>query len=78
MPATNSVAILASTLFERSLGQFHLAEAFVASPLAFMLLLLFYGPVPEELGWRGYGLDSLRTRFNLLTSSLILATFWAI
>jgi len=40
-------------------------------------VLFLYGPLPEELGWRGYGIDSLRTRFNLLTASLLLAGLWS-
>ena len=34
--------------------------------------------MPEELGWRGYGLDALRTRMNLLEASLALAVFWGL
>lgn len=34
--------------------------------------------MPEELGWRSYGLDALRAKFNGLTASLILGTVRAI
>lgn len=76
LPTVNAIAI--STFFGHSADQFQLNEALLASPMPFLLLLLFYGPVPEELGWRGYDLDSLRTRYNLLNSSLMLALFWSI
>lgn len=37
---------------------------------------LFFGPLPEELGWRGYALDSLQERYGALVSSLILGILW--
>lgn len=54
---------------------------FLLRPLSiipFALGILFYGPVPEELGWRGYALDRLQSRWNALTASLILGVFWAL
>ena len=44
----------------------------------FVLLVLVNGPVPEELGWRGYVLGRLQERRNVLISSLILGTVWAL
>ena len=46
------------------------------SLLPLLLLTLAIGPIPEELGWRGYATDSLQSRFNALTSSLILGVLW--
>jgi membrane protease YdiL (CAAX protease family) len=40
--------------------------------------VLIYGPLPEELGWRGYALDRLQARWNALTSSLVLGALWAL
>jgi membrane protease YdiL (CAAX protease family) len=39
---------------------------------------LFFGPLPEELGWRGYALDLLQARYSALVSSLILGAVWAL
>jgi membrane protease YdiL (CAAX protease family) len=41
------------------------------------LPLLILGPLSEEIGWRGYALGRLQTRWNALTSSLIVGLVWA-
>jgi len=54
--------------------------SFLAQPLSlvpFALGIFFIGPFPEELGWRGYVLDRLQTKWNALSSSLILGVVWA-
>ena len=57
------------------------ASSLVAAPavvIAFAFRVLINGPLPEELGWRGYVLDRLQTRWNALTSSLVLGAVWAL
>ena len=44
--------------------------------VTFVLLHLLYGPLPEELGWRGYGIDSLRSRMNGFWSSILFGVIW--
>jgi membrane protease YdiL (CAAX protease family) len=46
--------------------------------LPFLIFMLFFGPVPEELGWRGYALDGLQSKWNALSASLILGSIWSI
>jgi uncharacterized protein len=77
-PQLNLAATGVSLLFGKSLAQLRFQPRFLANPVMFALLLFLDGPLPEELGWRGYGIDSLRSRFNLLTASLILAVLWSI
>jgi CAAX protease family protein len=46
--------------------------------LAFGFGVFVNGPLPEELGWRGYALDQLQARWNALSSSLVLGALWAL
>ena len=41
------------------------------------LMTLFLPAILEELGWRGYALDRLQSRWSALASSLILGILWA-
>jgi membrane protease YdiL (CAAX protease family) len=52
------------TLFLTQLGSF--------------LPLLILGSLSEEIGWRGYALEKLQTRWNALPSSLIVGLVWAL
>lgn len=44
----------------------------------FGFVIIFLASLVEELGWRGYGIDSLRSRFNLWNTALLFASFWAL
>ena len=73
-------AVLLDVFFEGSGAQLEAAARFVSQPLAilpFAIFMLFFGPIPEELGWRGYALDRLQVRWSALISSLVLGTIWA-
>ena len=45
--------------------------------LVFLFVELTFGVFSEELGWRGYALDELQSRWSALTSSLVLGFIWA-
>lgn len=46
--------------------------------LAALFTTLFLGPLSEEAGWSGYALPRLQSRYDALTSSLILGALWAV
>lgn len=57
------------------------AVAVATSPLALLAFagtVLLLGPVPEEIGWRGYLLDALQSRFDAVSSSLLLGLAWSL
>jgi len=76
IPAVMIVAIAISLLFGKSTGQFTilLGSAFLTLP---GLIGLFVAPAFEEAGWRGYGVDSLRSRSTLFVTSLSFGILWA-
>jgi uncharacterized protein len=39
---------------------------------------LVLAPIIEELGWRGYGVDSLKAYFNLFNASVLFGVLWAV
>jgi membrane protease YdiL (CAAX protease family) len=45
---------------------------------AVSLIILCLAPTFEELGWRGYGVDSLRQYFNLWNTSVLFGLLWGI
>ena len=72
MPLSVFVSIVISLLFGESISQFQLAEGFsFSSGFVPVLLLLLLAATFEELGWRGYAFDSLQSRYNYLTASII-------
>jgi membrane protease YdiL (CAAX protease family) len=79
VPAITALAVLLDVL---SGGHgAHLEARFksnLVGILPFAVFTLFFGPLPEELGWRGYALDRLQEKFGALVSSLVLGTAWAL
>lgn len=77
MPVAICAAIGISLLFGKSPDQFALlpGPAFLTLP---GLIGLFLAPALEEAGWRGYGMDSLRSRSTLFFASLWFALLWAL
>jgi uncharacterized protein len=63
--------------FNKVLGNTFNGHLFL-SQLGSLLPLLILGPLSEEIGWRGYALRRLQTRWNALTSSLIIGLVWAL
>jgi len=79
---TPLLAVLAGTLDSLMGGAgLELEASFNAGPLSllsFALFMLLFGPLPEEMGWRGYALDWLQNKHTPLLSSFILGAIWGL
>jgi membrane protease YdiL (CAAX protease family) len=42
------------------------------------ILIIFTGATGEELGWRGFALPQLQSRFDALTASILIGLWWGI
>ena len=43
-----------------------------------VFFVFVFGPLPEEMGWRGVGYDRLQQKMNPLSASLFLGVAWAV
>jgi membrane protease YdiL (CAAX protease family) len=78
MPVAILLAGLISLLFGQSSAQFQLAEGFSFSvSVVPSLVVLILAAMFEELGWRGYALDSLQANHTYFNATLIFAVLWA-
>jgi membrane protease YdiL (CAAX protease family) len=79
MPCVLFLATALSLLFGKSIDQFELSSAYrvLEGQNMLSLLIISLAPLVEELGWRGYGVDSLRSIFNLFKTTLLFAGLWA-
>ena len=80
LPLTiTSFSILLSTLFGYSLLQFVPDPRVTFSVLSFCIFLVsafLIGPLPEEIGWRGYLLDAWLQKYTPLKASLLVGLVW--
>ncbi len=56
-------------------GGFTISEAFLNNGILYAVFLLFFGPLPEELGWRGILFDVTSKR-SILRAQIITASVW--
>lgn len=79
-PAVMASAMGISLLFGQPSDQFSLtADTDALGKLFIMVLLtMVLAPIFEEMGWRGYGVDSFRSKLSPLKMSLAFGVFWAL
>ncbi len=80
-PALVGAAVMADFLTGGSPAQWSDAARALAGPAAVLSTLFFvfwFGPLPEEIGWRGYALDPLQKRLGALGASLVIGSAWAL
>ncbi|MEW8506103.1 MAG: type II CAAX endopeptidase family protein [Candidatus Thiodiazotropha sp.] len=79
MPLSVVLSILVSLGFDGTIEQFQPSESFSFNTgFVPVLLLLFLAAVFEELGWRGYGFESLEKGRSFLAASLIFGVIWSL
>ena len=79
MPLSVLASITISLPLGGSASQFQLAGGFSFSTgFVPVLLLLILAACFEELGWRQYGFDSLQSRYNLFTASIVFSLLWSL
>lgn len=74
------LATLISVLFGLPLHQFAFSPAcpILMGHGILSLCIMVLASTFEEFGWRGYGVDSLKSRYNVLNTSLIFGILWAL
>lgn len=80
LPIVDYISIFTSHLFfGKPMSQLAFADLsmFTAGPLTFPVII-FGAALLEELGWKGYGVDSLRGERSFFTVTLIYALLWAL
>lgn len=80
-PLISLLAIATRAVLTGEPYSFEHALSLSGQPQGLLLLVLavfFFGPLPEEPGWRGFALERLQSRWSGVVSSLVLAAVWAI
>lgn len=81
MPLVVLLATSISLLFGKSTEQFQLADTFsVMERWKYLGLVIPFilAPFIEEIGWRGYGVDSLKAYSTLFTASILFGILWGL
>ncbi len=80
IPSTALAALLLVNSFFGVSVEIHLNPAVegLLPFLSFVLFTMVFGPLAEEIGWRGYALDRLEKIEDRIKAAFILATIWAL
>ncbi|ACR80493.1 MULTISPECIES: type II CAAX endopeptidase family protein [Kosmotoga] len=81
VPVSSLIAVMINYFLTGTIPELSTLKSFLANPIKlipFAVFMLFFGPIVEELGWRGFALDHLEKRYSWIKSSIILGSFWAL
>lgn len=73
-----AVMFLGMVILNGGIPTFHgLTFKFFVTYLIFFVAIFFLGgPLPEEIGWRGFALPRLQSKFGPLKATLLLSALW--
>jgi membrane protease YdiL (CAAX protease family) len=71
------LSLLGTSLLGFSIGHPDMKEGFVMF-FPYLLIALPFGPIMEELGWRGFMFPELLRKYNVFKSSIILGITWSV
>jgi membrane protease YdiL (CAAX protease family) len=75
-PTVMCLSIWLSLWFGESADQFRLSTG--ANLSAVIILAVVLAPIIEEMGWRGYGVDSLRAKSGMTKATLLFGALWSV
>lgn len=81
IPITSGIAVSVNYIFTKTMPEFNTLKDLLQNLnqlIPFAISMLLFGPVAEEIGWRGYALDNLEKQYGWISSSIILGFFWSV
>ncbi len=79
IPILNATALLLGILSGSPVPEFLMLQQWYLIPILFIGgFIPFSNAFREEFGWRGYAIDGLQTRWNALTTSIIIGVAWGL
>ncbi len=78
IPVLSVISILLMSFFNPNSENVKISEIFLAEPVLFVFSAFFFGPLPEELLFRGVILEELRSIVKPIWASIILGFLWSI
>lgn len=81
VPILTTIGIVFDIILGGTGAKLEAAASILSNPLSlfpFAIMILVFGPLPEEMAWRGYSLDRLQAKRSALVASLILGIAWTL